>query len=100
MAITTPGVTSGQRLSHDATPLLPPQTAAAHTETTAAPPCVEDITQQGIQAAQRSLAEDPSPETDANSVSQMQALLASPHFSINADALASSMLDFFTARRT
>jgi len=52
-----------------------------------------------MQAAQRSLANEAPPDIDAEKVSQMQTLLASSQFSIDADALASSMLQFFHTGR-
>lgn len=97
MAITTPGVLPGQLASHDAAACLPSQPEVAK----AAPalsPCADDVTQQGVQAAQRSLADETPPDVDIEKVSQMQTLLASPQFSIDVDALASSMLDYFQTR--
>lgn len=99
MAITTPGMTTGQRASHDTVALAPsPPEGVKATAVAASPPCAADITQQGIQAAQRSLTEERAADVDAEKVSQMQALLASTHFTIDADALAASMLDYFQSR--
>ena len=97
MTLTTPGITPGQLASCDAAALVPSPPEAAKVEPVApAPSCADDITQQGLQAAQRSLTEASASDIDAESVGQMQALLASPQFSIDADALASAMLDFFS----
>lgn len=99
MAITTSGMTSGQLASRDAAALTPSQPEVTKADAAATPsPCADDITQQGVQAAQRSLADEAAPDIDAEKVSQMQTLLASPQFSIDADALASSMLEFFNTR--
>ena len=99
MAITTPGMTPGQLASRDAMALSPSQPEEVKADPVAAPSsCADDVTQQGMQAAQRSLANEAAPDIDAEKVSQMQTLLASPHFSIDADALASSMLGYFQSR--
>ncbi|MDU5452844.1 flagellar biosynthesis anti-sigma factor FlgM [Pseudescherichia vulneris] len=97
MAITTPGVLPGQLASRDATTRSPSQPEVAKADP-ALSPCADDVTQQGVQAAQRSLADEVPPDVDIEKVSQMQTLLASPQFSIDADALASSMLDYFQTR--
>ena len=99
MAITTPGMLPGQLAPHDAAARSPSQPEIAKADaTTAPPPCADDVTQQGVQAAQRSLADDATPDVDIEKVSQMQTLLSSPQFAIDADALASSMLDYFHTR--
>lgn len=99
MAITTPGMTPGQLTTRDVSSLLPTQPEVAKAEAATTPsPCADDITQQGVQAAQRSLTDEPAPAIDVEKVNQMQTLLASPQFSIDADALASSMLEFFKTR--
>ncbi|WP_312456630.1 flagellar biosynthesis anti-sigma factor FlgM [Pseudescherichia sp.] len=99
MAITTPARLPGLLPSRDAAALSPSQPEVTKTATAAAPPCADEVTQQGVQAAQRSLANDVAPDIDAEKVSQMQILLASSQFSIDADALASSMLEFFQTGR-
>lgn len=97
MAITTPGILPGQLASRDAAARSPSQPEVAKADP-APLLCADDVTQQGVQAAQRSLADDATPEIDIEKVNQMQTLLASPPFSIDADALAASMLDYFQTR--
>lgn len=99
MAITTSGITPGQLASCDTAAIAPSQPEAAKAGTAAAPlASADDMTQQGLQEAQRSLTAEAMPEVDAENVGRMQTLLASPHFSIDTGALASSMLEFFKAR--
>lgn len=97
MAITTPGILPGQLASRDTAARSPSQPEVAKVDP-APSPCADDVTQQGVQAAQRSLADKAPPDVDIEKVSQMQTLLASPQFSIDADTLASSILDFFQTR--
>ena len=92
MAITTPGVLPRQLASRDAAARSPSQPEVAKADP-APSPCVDDVTQQGVQAAQRSLADEMPPDVDIEKVSQMQTLLASPLVSIDADTLAASRLD-------
>lgn len=99
MAITTPARLPGLLPSRDAAALSPSQPEVTKAATAAPPSCADEVTQQGVQAAQRSLANDAAPDIDAEKVSQMQILLASSQFSIDADALASSMLEFFQTGR-
>lgn len=96
MAITNPGITSGQLASHEPAARLP-QSEAAKADTLSAPlPCADDITQQGLQEAQRSLTNDA--DVDAEKISRMQTLLADSSFAVDTDELASSMLQFFNTR--
>ncbi|WP_312227350.1 flagellar biosynthesis anti-sigma factor FlgM [Pseudescherichia sp.] len=100
MAITTSALLPGQQPSRDAAARSPSQPEVTKADTaTEALRCADEVTQQGMQAAQRSLANEAAPDIDAEKVSQMQALLASSQFSIDADALASSMLEFFQTGR-
>lgn len=99
MAITTHALLPGQLASRDAAARSPSPPEVTKAATAAASPCADEVTQQGVQAAQRSLANDANPDIDAEKVSQMQILLASSQFSIDADALASSMLEFFQTGR-
>lgn len=58
-------------------------------------PDADDITQQGLHTAQSSLDGDDSESVDTTRVAQMQALLAADDFTVDTDALATSMLTFF-----
>lgn len=99
MALTTPALLPGQLSLRDAAARSPSSSEVTKATTVAAPPCADEVTQQGMQAAQRSLANEAPPDIDAEKVSQMQTLLASSQFSIDADTLASSMLQFFHTGR-
>lgn len=100
MAITTPALLPGHQASRNAAARSPSQPEITKANAVAAAlPCADEVTQQGMQSAQRSLANEAASDINAEKVSQMQTLLASSQFSIDADALASSMLEFFQAGR-
>lgn len=62
---------------------------------TAATQTADDITQQGLQAAQLSLSSDAENIVDYDKVAQMQAALAAGELDVDPDSLAASMLNFF-----
>ncbi|MBA8248596.1 flagellar biosynthesis anti-sigma factor FlgM [Escherichia coli] len=55
----------------------------------------DDITQAGLQSAQKTLNDQQESDIDSNKVAQMQKVLASGSLQVDTEQLASDMLSFF-----
>lgn len=71
-------------------------TSSQETVSTPTSLSADDITQQGLSAAQQTLnAESQDDDVDYDKVAQMQAALASDQLQVNTNDLASAMLSFY-----
>lgn len=98
MAISNnPALKPGQMPSTQRTAMPPAQKKTLPAKEAVPTDTADDVTQQGLETAQRSLNAQPADAVDTDRVAQMQALIASGEFTLDTDQIAASMLSFFTS---